>query len=447
VRLETLAVRLKTRLKTLTAALAAALLASAALTACGSGGGADSNTITYWASNQGLNLQRDREVLAPELQAFTQQTGIKVNLEVIDWQHLLDRITAATTSGNGPDVVNIGNTWSASLQATGAFLEFDSATLDKIGGGSKFLATSMRSTGAAGKTPTSVPLYGLSYALFYNKKAFAAAGITSPPTNWDELVADAKKLTNPAANTYGLSLAGGSYTEGAHFAFILGRQHGGNYFDQADNPTFATPANVAAVKQYLDLLGTAKVATPSSVEHDNTQDAVGDFTSGRAAMVMGQTNTTGYIADSGMSASDYGVTPLPILSPLPPGGQRVNSHVAGINIAAFKDKNTEGALKFINFMTSKAEQVKLNQAYGSLPVTQEAAADPAFQTPTIKTFIDVLANTSEPMPMVTNESQFETTVGGAIKDLITQIVGGKAVTDDDVRAALSSAQQKLVGGG
>jgi multiple sugar transport system substrate-binding protein len=49
--------------------------------------------------------------------------------------------------------------------------------------------------------------------------------------------------------------------------------------------------------------------------------------------------------------------------------------------------------------------------------------------------------------MVTNESQFETTVGGAIKDLITQIVGGKAVTDDDVRAALSSAQQKLVGGG
>jgi len=51
------------------------------------------------------------------------------------------------------------------------------------------------------------------------------------------------------------------------------------------------------------------------------------------------------------------------------------------------------------------------------------------------------------MPMVTNESQFETTVGGAIKDLTTQIVGGKTITEGDVQAALSAAQQKLVSGG
>ena len=434
-------------MKTLTAAVTAALLAAAGLAGCGSGGGSDPNTITYWATNQGASLQKDREVLTPELAAFTQQTGIKVNLEVIDWTHLLDRITTATTSGNGPDVVNIGNTWSASLQATGAFVDFDAATLDKIGGGSKFLATSMKSTGALGKIPESVPIYGLSYGLFYNKKAFAAAGITSPPTNWTELVADAKKLTNPATNTYGLSLAGGSFAEGAHFAFIFGKQHGGNFFDQTGNATFATPQNVAGVKQYLDFMSADKVVTPSSAEHDTTQDAVADFTAGRAAMIMGQSNTTAYISVAGMAPDAYGLAPLPIESPLPPGGERVNSHVAGINIAAFKDKNTEAALKFINFMTSKAEQVKINQAYGSLPVTQEAAADPAFQGPTTKIFLDVLANTSAPMPMVTNESQFETTVGGAIKDLTTQIVGGKTITEGDVQAALSAAQQKLVSGG
>ncbi|WP_211261427.1 ABC transporter substrate-binding protein [Pseudonocardia acaciae] len=435
------------RFRTLMAALAVPVLTVTGLTGCSGTSGSDPNTITYWASNQGPSLQRDKEILTPELAEFTKRTGINVKLEVIDWTHLLDRITTATTSGDGPDVVNIGNTWSASLQATGAFVDFDGPTLDKIGGRDKFLATSQSSTGAAGKTPASVPLYGLSYGLFYNKKAFAAAGITTPPKTWAEFVADAQKLTNPAANTYGLTLAGGSYTESAHFAFILGKQHGGNFFDPAGKASFATPQNVAAVKQYLDLIGVHKVTIPSSAEHDTTQDATADFAAGRAAMMMAQTNTTEYIAATGMPAGDYGVAPLPFEVPPPPGAERVNSHVAGINIAAFKDKNTEAALKFIDFMTGRDEQVKLNKAYGSLPVTKDAATDPAFQGPTTKIFLDVLATTSAPMPMVTNESQFETTVGSAVKDMVARIVGGKPVSEADVQAALATAQQKLVSGG
>jgi multiple sugar transport system substrate-binding protein len=442
-------VRIHGRISTLTAALAVAVLASAGLAACSSSGssGADASTITYWASNQAPNVAKDKEVLTPELAVFTQQTGIKVNLEVIDWQHLLDRITTATTSGDGPDVVNIGNTWSASLQATGAFVDFDDATLGKIGGKSKFLATSLSSTGAAGKVPESVPLYGLSYGLFYNKKLFAAAGIASPPKTWSEFVADAKKLTNAASGVYGVTLAGGSYTEGAHFAFILGKQQGGAYFDQSGKATFATPQNIAGVQQYINLLGTDKVAIPSSAEHSTTADAAADFTSGKAAMMMSQTGTTATIAAAGMAESDYGVAPMPILDPLPAGGERVNSHVAGINIAAFKDKNTDAALKLINFLTGKEEQVKLNKAFGSLPVTQEAATDAAFQGATTKVFLDVLATTSAPMPMIPNESQFETTVGSAIKEMLASIAGGKPVSDADIRSALSAAQQKLGAGG
>ncbi len=40
-----------------------------------------------------------------------------------------------------------------------------------------------------------MPLYSLAYGLYYNKAQFAAAGISSPPTTWEELVADGKKLT------------------------------------------------------------------------------------------------------------------------------------------------------------------------------------------------------------------------------------------------------------
>jgi multiple sugar transport system substrate-binding protein len=164
-------------------------------------------SITYWASNQAK---------------FTQQSGVKVNVKVIGWADLFNNITAATTSGKGPDVLNIGNTWSASLQATGAFLPFDGGTLGQIGGKDKFLSTSFSATGMPGKDPTSVPLYGLSYGLFYNKKLFAAAGISGPPKTWSEFVADAKKLTKPP-DQYGVTIEGGSISENAHFAFILGQ--------------------------------------------------------------------------------------------------------------------------------------------------------------------------------------------------------------------------------
>ncbi|BCJ36804.1 sugar ABC transporter substrate-binding protein [Actinocatenispora thailandica] len=430
-------------------ALSAVLVAGAGgLTACGSSdSGSDSKTITYWASNQGSSIQNDKDVLGPELKKFTKQTGIKVKLQVIGWNDLLNKITTATTSGQGPDVVNIGNTWSASLQATGAFVDFDKSHMDTIGGQDKFLATSMSSTGAAGKTPTSVPLYGLSYGLFYNKKMFADAGIKNPPSSWQELVTDAKKLTKPGGKQYGITLAGASYTENAHFAFIFGQQQGGNFFDKSGKPTFDTPQNVKAVQQYTDLISKDKVATPASAEHTTTNDAVEDFTSGKAAMLLGQNNTNTGIEANGMKASDYAVAPIPMLSPLPAGGKKINSHVAGINIAAFKGGNETGAMKFIKFMTSAKEQVILDKAFNALPVTSEAAKDPAFQTPENKMFVDVLANTAAPMPMITDESQFETTVGNAMKDLIAQAATGKSVSAADVKKSLGDAQQKMQSGG
>ena len=110
-------------------------------------------TITYWASNQAKDVPSDYKLLKPELAKFTAQTGVNVNLRVIGWADLFNNITAATTSGKGPDVLNIGNTWSASLQATGAFLPFDGGTLGQIGGKDKFLATSFSATGAPGKDP------------------------------------------------------------------------------------------------------------------------------------------------------------------------------------------------------------------------------------------------------------------------------------------------------
>jgi multiple sugar transport system substrate-binding protein len=158
-----------------------------AASACGggstAGGGSNDSpdTLTYWASNQGPNLQADKKILRPELDKFEKRTGIKVRLEVVPWSDLLNRILAATTSGQGPDVLNIGNTWSASLQATGALLPWDEKNFDAIGGRDRFVESALGSTGAKGKDPAAVPLYSMAYALYYNKKMFKDADGTSAP--------------------------------------------------------------------------------------------------------------------------------------------------------------------------------------------------------------------------------------------------------------------------
>ncbi|WP_377270068.1 ABC transporter substrate-binding protein [Peterkaempfera sp. SMS 1(5)a] len=429
-------------------AAAIALVAAIAVTAtaCGGGstggGGGNSSpkTLTYWASNQGASLEVDKQVLEPELRKFEQQTGIKVKLEVVPWSDLLNRILAAATSGQGPDVLNIGNTWSASLQATGALLPFDAATFDKVGGSDRFLASALASAGASGKDPAAVPLYSMAYGLYYNKKLFADAGIATPPATWDELVADGQKLTK--GGKYGLAIEGGNLSENVHHAFTLATQHDTSFFTPAGKASFDSPGAVAAVKQYVDFIAKDKIAAPGNAEYANNQ-SVTDFATGKAAMLMWQAAGAN-LKSHGMSPDAYGVVPVPVPAGASGTKQSTTSMVAGINMAVFKNtKNKDGALQFVKFMTSDTEQTVLNKAYGSIPPVVAAQSDPAFSTPELKTIAGVLRNSAAPLPQVPEESQFETLIGTAVKNLLAEAASGKAVTDDTVKAELTKAQQQM----
>ncbi|MDT4909801.1 MAG: multiple sugar transport system substrate-binding protein [Pseudonocardiales bacterium] len=433
------------RVTRLAALALASLVGVSALSACSSsnsGSGSDKNvTLTYWASNQGTSLDNDKQVLGPELAKFTKQTGIKVKLQVVPWADLLNNILTATTSGKGPDVLNIGNTWSASLQATGAFVPFDDSVMAKIGGKSRFLGGSLSATGAADKPPTAVPIYSLAYGLYYNKKYFAEAGISQPPTTWAEFETDAKKVTN--AQHWGLSIEGGSVSENVHNVFTLSQQQGGAFFDAAGKPTFDTPQNVAAVRQYLDFIQQDKITNPSNAEYAQGTEALADFAKGKSAMVLWQA-ASGSLKQLGMNAADIGVAPMPLPDPMPAGGKKVTSMVAGINLAVFKNtKHMDAALQFVKFMTSTPEQKVLNKTYGSMPSVTDAYADPAFNTPAVQTFKKILSTSAAPLPAVAAESQFETLIGTAVKNMLADAASGKNVSDSDISAQLKAAQQQL----
>ena len=423
-------------------ALGAAACSSSGGSGSGSGGGgtaAAGTTLTYWASNQAPSLDKDKEVLTPVLQKFTQQTGINVNLEVIGWNDLQTRIQTAITSNSGPDVLNIGNTWAASLQATGAFMPYDDAAFQAIGGKDKFVKPAMDTGGAPGQDPTSVPYLGLAYGLYYNKQMFKDAGL-NPPTTWEEMVTAAQKLTNPGKGTYGFALAAGSYTENVHFAFINGSQNGGEWFDSSGKPTFTSDANVQGVLRYLDLMQKDKVANTSNAQYDNGTKAVNDFATKKVAMILNQNNADNSIQSNGMKSDEYGVVPFPA----PSGGQKIASFIAGINMSIFKNtKNKDAALQFVKYMTSPETQKTLGKPFSSLPVLKGETPVFTDNAEEAKTFADIYANMSKPLPLVPGEDQFESTVGKAMNSMFAKIATGGTVSADDVKAALKDAQDQV----
>ncbi|WP_033285826.1 ABC transporter substrate-binding protein [Streptomyces sp. NRRL F-525] len=435
-------------MRSIRAAAVGAVTMSLALaaTACGggssTGGGSNDSpkTLTYWASNQGASIAIDKKVLQPELDKFKKQTGITVKLEVVPWSDLLNRILTATTSGQGPDVLNIGNTWSASLQATGAFLPWNTANFAKIGGKDRFVDSALGSTGATGKDPAAVPLYSMAYALYYNKQIFADAGISQPPATWTELVADGKKIQAKGKQVLGAE--GANVSENIHHAFVFAKQHGADFFTADGKADFTNAGVVAAVKQYVDLMATDKVIPVGNAEYAQNQ-SVSDFAKGKTAMLMWQ-SASANLKSQGMSDSSYGIAPIPVQSGTPGTGAQTNSMVAGINLAVFKNTdNLDGSTKFVKFMTSDAEQKILNTAYSSIPPVKTAQEDTAFNTPANAVLKDTLAKSAAALPQVADESQFETAVGTAVKDLFADAAAGRAVTTASVKAELEKAQQQM----
>ncbi|MGI5038318.1 ABC transporter substrate-binding protein [Streptomyces sp. JAC128] len=430
------------------AAITLAVSVVAGVTGCGGGTSSDGGsnespkTLTYWASNQGPSIEADKKILTPELKKFEKETGIKVKLEVVPWADLLNRILAATTSGQGPDVLNIGNTWSASLQSTGALLPWDDENFEAIGGRDRFIDSAVASAGKEGEPPAAVPLYSLSYALYYNKKMFADAGITAPPATWDQLVEDGRKLSKDGK--WGLGAEGSNLSNNIHQTFVLGQQHGADFFDEQGKADFTSDGAVAAVKQYVDFMAKDKIIAPGNAEYAQNQSLT-DFAKGRTAMVLWQAAATTFAAQ-GMKPENWGVAPVPVPAGAPGAGKQTNSMVAGINMAVFRNtRNIDGAKMFVKFMTSDAEQKILCKTYGSIPPVKAAQSDPAFAAPELKVLRDTLATSAAPLPQVPNESQFETAVGTAVKELFADAAAGNPVTTESVKARLEKAQQTMQG--
>jgi multiple sugar transport system substrate-binding protein len=279
------------------------------------------------------------------------------------------------------------------------------------------------------------------YGLYYNKDAFAAAGIDGPPKTLSEFEADAIKLTKSDGDSY--SQLGfmpdyhGYETTIAHYA----AQWNPTYFDDQGKSNAANDPALTQMyewqKHMVDVLGGYDKLERYRSTFGDEWGSKHPFMTGQVAMQLDGEWRAGMIDDAGVDF-DYGVAPFPV--PDDQADTYGKGYLSGtiIGIASTSDKQN-AAWEFVKYMTTDTDAV-VNFANGihNVPSTMDALESPNLDvTPAFKTFIDIAENpNSSTTPASPNGGAYQQT----LQDVGYDYESGHIT---DLHAALQQADQQI----
>jgi multiple sugar transport system substrate-binding protein len=185
-----------------------------------------------------------------------------------------DRIRSLLAAGADAGIFEIEAAFTRDWAEAGYLLPLDDI-FQKIGGDGQYTPGSYYKLG---DTVYALPYATSVYGLWYRKDLLDDAGL-KPPTNYDEVLAAAQKLTDPTKGIYGISIPGATNASVNLFATLLW-QNCGDFFSPTGELTFDQPEALEAVKRWVEL---AKYAPPG-FENYSWNDQVTAFVTGNAAM-------------------------------------------------------------------------------------------------------------------------------------------------------------------
>src|SRR5580693_5947076 len=346
----------------------AALAATAALTlaACSSGGssggstgGSGTTTLKLVVADYGTGPSNaSAKYWDGIVTAFEKvHPNIKVNVTSIAWTNFDQQVQTMIQNKQYPDITE-GDYFSN--YAKDGLLYSASDVLSNPGN----LLPAFKAQGTYNGTQYGMPFTTSSRTLFYNKKLFTQAGITSAPQTWAEIETDAAKITKLGDVGFGLPL-GSEEAQAESLLWMLG--DGGGY-QTAGKYTIDSPANVAAFT-FLKGLVSAGDTEPNPGTVDRTP-LWEQFAQGKIGMINGSPALIPIIQSAAdLTSSDW--TSVPIAGKTGP-----LSVTLGVcdNVAAFKANGHEAQIKeFLDFAYQDKYQLAFDNEYDLLPATVTAA--------------------------------------------------------------------------
>ncbi|MBU4215881.1 MAG: ABC transporter substrate-binding protein [Actinobacteria bacterium] len=423
-------------MKKLVAALAVVAAGSSfALAGCSGSSGSSATassgpvTLTFWHGY----TEADGKVLDQIVTDFnSSQSDITIQTTTKTWAVIGDTLLTALSADEGPDIVALPAENLPVYASKGAFATLDDFYASDTTKNASLNPHAVEMVQVDGSA-YGVPIGFVPLSVVYNKTLFAAAGITTFPTTWDEWVADAKKLTidengDGTPEQYGLALPDHS-TVGNGVWPSLFYGNGGELTDGSTS-VIDSSANVKTLTYWADAVIKDKIS-PTGLDGVASDKL---FSSGKAAMEVGGPWMASVATENNI---DYGIAAI--------HAGPVAQASSAIGISAAVTSQADGAKKaaaekFFDYFFSKKVSTTWSLGSGWPPLRTDIPAADVSSNPVVATLTG-FADTARPLlPGVANSTDVLAAIDEATQKALA---GGDPATL--LATASKSAQQSLDG--
>lgn len=321
--------------------------------------------------------------------AFEKKTGSTVTVTYVDWSNISPKLNAAFAAGTAPDVFGHGPAAAADFVANGR-LEPLTADVALMSASDRKDTEAAFSGGKVAGKQYLIPLSMTGNLLMYNADDFTAAGLdpNKPPTTWEGVLADAKKLTkrdNGAITRSGLLLPSQPIGRQQTFATLLFAAGGKLVNNAGTAAAFNSSAGVEALNFMKSLYtGPDAVSANLGADYANAPIAQQPLVLGTASITMLPATTMQQIlaANPGKDLRVMQPASLGSSKPAAFGGAG-----PGLMINADSKEKTL-AWQFVNYMISPAVSAEYTQGVGAIPLRASAlSTDYVKKSAVLKAFL------------------------------------------------------------
>ncbi len=329
------------------------VLLSLALSLAGCGPAADTGpkTVKVLAMQQAGPTPEEMNAIVAKFNK--DNPNIKVEIEYVSYDALHDKIaTAMATNPPSYDVVLVDDIWYAEFAKNGYLWDVTSQVDDKTK--SAVFAAAWDITSVGGK------IYGMPWMLdekyfYYNEKMLAEAGFSTPPTTWEEMLAQAKAIKEKGLAEYPVVWSWGQ-AEAAicdYVALLYG--NGGSLVDDAGKPAFNNAQGVKTLQWMVDSIDSG-ITNPASISYVE-EDVRNTFSQGKAAFALNWVYMYDMAALNAQESQIVGNVKMSLM-PAFAGNAAPSATINGSMGFSVIDKspNREAAWKYLQFLTSEPIQ-------------------------------------------------------------------------------------------
>ncbi len=358
--------------------IAAAIVASAGLFTTAQ---AQDVELTVWLVRENYRMPLD--------DWYAENPDVRINYEVVPWEHTLNQLILSAAARRAPDVVVVDYPWIAVLAALGHLQPLDEHIAQWPQDDLDDFFDAAWAFGQFEGVQYTVPFAHMGRALFYRADWFEEAGLGEPQT-WDDVIEAGKALTGDGR--WGLSIRGARDDGTVQGWLPIFASFGGEIVDGV--PQVDSEAGVQAFQLVHDLVHEHGIMSPETHTYGSAE-ARGAFMGGQAAMSIIGSHIAPAVENAGVPYGDFRMTHIP----------RPSLDVAPRNIATSfswavhaQTQHPDEAAEFVRYLTRPENMKIFNAPY------MEAVRESVYEMPEYleakpwTEFILTDIPVSEPMP-------------------------------------------------